>query len=228
VVLLWRTEDNRSCRLLAPIAFRLHYVLSAINSADPTLRLVNVVILTQVELATAIVSATIPCLRPFMAATYTTWGGRVDTVSGSGYHKQAYASGQEEDSKTGQGSTVKKFLSRRMERSTNNTDTEHSQDIALEPMGTRRKKESQGWKEISNDLKGGRNDRYPSTSKESQDEYIGKSRQTPVQEDQQSSGSHDSQKMIIRRDLEWTVRYEHRSSISGEDTEVHDEFNRGF
>jgi hypothetical protein len=200
-----------------------------LNSTDPTLKLVNVVILTQVELASAIVSATIPSLRPFMAATYTTWGGRVDTVSGSGYHKRAYASGKQEDSNLSQGITVKGFLSRRTDRSKNNTDTEYSMDIALEPIGTRRKKESQGWKEISNASKDEHNKRYPSTApKKSHDEYNGSGRGNPVQDDQKSSGSHDSQKMIIRRDLEWTVRYEHRSSINGEDTEAPHEYNRRF
>lgn len=152
-----------------------------------------------------------------MAATYTTWGGRVDTVSGSGYHKRAYASGQAQDSSPG--TTVKGFLSRRMDRNKDTTDTQNSQDIVLEPLSVRRNKESQGWKEIGNALENKPSNRHPSTTtKDSHDDYIGKdSTGNLVQEDQQSSGSHDSQKMIIRRDLEWSVRYEHRSDANGDD-----------
>lgn len=227
IVICWLIHG---CRLIIPIAFRLHYLLLATDSADPTLGLVNVVITTQVELSAAIVSATIPCLRPFMAATYTTWGGRVDTVSGSGYHKRAYASGREEGSHPSQGTTVKGFLSRQMNKSQNTTGTEHSQDIALEPLGTRRKKESQGWKELSNTLEDTSTKRSSSTMlKDSHDEYNSKlGTGNLVQEDQQSSDSHDSQRMIIRRDLEWSVRYEHRPSLNGEDREGQGEHNRQY
>jgi hypothetical protein len=195
---------------------------------------VNTVTLTQVELATAIVTATIPCLRPFMTATYTTWGGRVDTVSGSGYHKRAYAFGRD-GSTPSQGTAVKAFFSRRTDRSQNNTGTEQSQDIALGAMptsNTHRREDSQGWKEITSNTSlddGHKSDRHPSNlTQEVGSEYINNSRQIPVQEDQQSASSQDSQKMIIRRDLEWSVRYEHRRSINGEETEVHEEYNRHF
>lgn len=151
----------------------------------------------------------------------------MDTVSGSGYNKRAYASGQQEDSNHSQGIAVKGFLSRRMDRSKNNTDTEHSLDIALEPIDTRRKKESQGWKETSNSSNDELNKGYPSTGPgKSHDGYNNSSRENPVEDDQESSGSQDSQRLIIRRDREWTVRYEHRSSVSGEDMELDHEHNR--
>lgn len=198
-----------SRRLLLPIAIRLHYVLSTINSTDPTLKVVNTVILTQVQLTSAIVSATIPCLRPFMAATYTTWGGRVDTVSGSGYHKRGNTSGQADDSSHSHGTTMKSFFSRQMDRSMDDKVTEPSHDIALEPIGTRRKKESQGWKQIGNSTQAEANDQFPPTTAEGDgDRYKSKGRKRHVQEDQQSAGSQESQQMIIRRDVEWTVRYE--------------------
>ncbi|KAK5049004.1 hypothetical protein LTR84_005426 [Exophiala bonariae] len=216
--------------LFFPLGFRLHYILAAIDSADPTLKSVNVVITSQVQLSAAIVSATIPCLRPFMAATYTTWGGRVDTVSGSGYQKGAYGSGKEEGSHLSQGTKIKGFLSRRIERSQNTTGAEHSQDIALEPLATRRKKESQGWEEIASTLEDQGSKQYSSAAfDEREHEYDSKiSTGNLVQEDQQSSDSHDSQRMIIRRDLEWSVRYEHRPSLSGDHIEEHGERARRF
>lgn len=216
--------------MFPPIAFRLHYVLSEVNSSDPTLKLANVVILTQVELVVAIVSATVPCLRPFMAATYTTWGGRVDTVSDSGYHKRAYAAGQNGSANTAGGTTAKDFRSIRIGRSKNNTETSKSQEeIGLEPMNPRGKKKSPGWEEVGNALEDGRDDRYPSTTtKESGYEYIAGSSTNPVQEDQQSSGSHDSQNLIIRRDIEWAVSYEPRPSPSPSPSGGHTAQQEGF
>lgn len=188
--------------MIPPIALRLHYVLKAVNTSDPTLKLTDVVIVTEVELVMAIVSATIPCLRPFMAATHTTWGGRVDTVAASGYHAQAYANGKG-GSGSGSKSAVSKIRSM-MNRSA--TDTTKSQDdIPMKPVSHRGKKSGTGWEDLDHGMA------YPPVApKERDDMYM-----NTVSEDQQSSGSQeDSQKLIIRRDLEWTVHHEPRASIT--------------
>jgi hypothetical protein len=178
-------------------------VLSAYNSSNTTLKLSDAVILTQVELVVAIVSATVPCLRPFMAATYTTWGGRLDTVSGSGYQARAYADGK------GGSANVSKSTGSRAIRSIfskSATDTMKSQDdIALNPINYRGKKNGSGWEELGN------SQAYPpGAPKDGQHKYMATTRAKPVAEDQQSD---DSQKMIIRRDLEWTVHHEPRASM---------------
>lgn len=182
----WSFGIDTEPRMLPPIIVRLIYVLKSVNASDSTLKLENVVIATQLEIVVAIVAATIPCLRPFMNATNTSFLTQMDTVVSSGYGKNAYGSG-EKRSKTPQGSALRSL---RLGRSNNKSGTEMSQDeIALEPMNG-------GGEEIGKALGGG----------EGHNER---------QEDQQSHGSHDSQSRIIRRDVEWNVRYEPMSDTPG-------------
>jgi hypothetical protein len=86
-----------SVRLLIfiPIAFRLYYVKKEYNSTDPTLIGTWAAIVTQVDIAYAIISATIPCLRPFMAATVTATAPTDGTRRGT-----RYAKGSQEKSNT--------------------------------------------------------------------------------------------------------------------------------
>jgi len=79
---------------------RLHYILPALKSSDPTLRLEDTVINTQVEISWAIIAATIPCMRPFMAATHTTWGGHGETKAGSKYLKNSSSQPHSKSDKT--------------------------------------------------------------------------------------------------------------------------------
>ncbi|KAK4940170.1 hypothetical protein LTR10_019705 [Elasticomyces elasticus] len=185
--------------LLLPLAFRLHYVLASLHSQDITLRQDRIVINTQVELVTAMVAATVPCLRPFMAATYTTWGGRVDTVSGSEY-KSGSNSGKKHIT-TGSKSVLSSL---RMGRSKKGVDELTSRDdISLEPM-------SQSWS--AKGMDGHNTERHPSTIRKQSGDDSGAMNQA---DDQQSLGSHDSQRMIIRRDVEWNVRFENRPEANG-------------
>lgn len=184
--------------MLPPIIVRLIYILQGIHTSDRTLKQENVVITTQLELVIAIVAATVPCLRPFMNATNTSFLAQ-DTVSASKYTKNAYGS-DEKRSKIPQGSALRSL---RLGRSKNNTGMEVSQDeIALEPMNG-------GGQEIGRALGG----------------------HEPVerQEDQLSNGSHDSQSRIIRRDVEWNVRYEPRANVvGGEPGQQQDDYDKHF
>jgi len=84
--------------IIIPTVFRLHYLSVAFNSANPTLVGVTAVVCKQTEIAYAIISATIPCLRPFMTATSTNYGAPAEgarTTKGIGYsggygHKNSY------------------------------------------------------------------------------------------------------------------------------------------
>jgi len=78
--------------VIVPTVFRLHYLSEALDSSDPTLEAVYTVMCKQIEIAYAIVAATIPCLRPFMTATATHYGApaeghktKLGTSKGSGY-----------------------------------------------------------------------------------------------------------------------------------------------
>lgn len=193
--------------MIFPIAFRLHYILSSLQARDITLRQDKIVINTQVELVTAMVAATVPCLRPFMAATYTTWGGRVDTVSGSDYHKSSGNSGKRDRQTTSGSKSVLSSRTLRFGRKKNGVDELTSRDdISLEPM-------SRSWG--AKGMDGRDEERHPSTTtrKQSGDDQVGMN-QADV-EDQHSLGSHDSQRMIIRRDVEWNVRFENRPTDHG-------------
>lgn len=61
--------------ILAPIVLRLHYLDSASIYNDPTLSGVFFVIWTIVEVDFSIISGNIACLKPFMAAFNTSYGG---------------------------------------------------------------------------------------------------------------------------------------------------------
>lgn len=60
--------------VIVPIALRLHYMTRSYSTGDPTLRATDLTLCTQVQIACAIVLASVPTLRPFMIATATHYG----------------------------------------------------------------------------------------------------------------------------------------------------------
>ena len=60
--------------MIAPAALRLHYFGIEFSSPDPTLHGVLASVCTQIETSYAIISTTIPCLRPFMSSLNTHYG----------------------------------------------------------------------------------------------------------------------------------------------------------
>ena len=69
---------NLRLAIIAPIATHLHYVSIAVNSIDPSLRATSFVLCKEVELAFAIIAASIPTLRPFITATATNYGAHAE------------------------------------------------------------------------------------------------------------------------------------------------------
>ncbi len=61
-------------RLIAFALLRLHNLATGIRSPNPTLDLVGAVVWAEIELHYANIAATMPCLRPFMAAVSTEYG----------------------------------------------------------------------------------------------------------------------------------------------------------
>jgi hypothetical protein len=57
--------------VIVPAAFRIHYLGRELASSDETLDGAFAAICTQIDMNYAIISATIPCLRPFITATNT-------------------------------------------------------------------------------------------------------------------------------------------------------------
>lgn len=85
--------------VIVPIALRLHYFSQAYDTADPTLRATNLTLCTQVQIACAIVLASVPTLRPFMIATATHYGAPAEgartenhTASGGSFNLKNIAS----------------------------------------------------------------------------------------------------------------------------------------
>lgn len=62
------------CRLIAITVLRLKYLTAGLRSSDPTLDDLPTVLVTQIELGWSLISATVPCLNPFMRAVSTSYG----------------------------------------------------------------------------------------------------------------------------------------------------------
>ncbi|KFY42604.1 hypothetical protein V495_04422 [Pseudogymnoascus sp. VKM F-4514 (FW-929)] len=60
--------------IIAPAALRLYYLDIQLSSSDPTLSGTLASVCAQIEISYAIISATIPCLRPFMSSLNTHYG----------------------------------------------------------------------------------------------------------------------------------------------------------
>lgn len=73
-------------RLIAITILRLHYLTISFGSSNPTLIGVPAVLLAQVELGWSIISATIPCLNPFMRAVSTNYGAMDSETIMDGSH----------------------------------------------------------------------------------------------------------------------------------------------
>ncbi|KAK3687849.1 hypothetical protein B0T22DRAFT_140161 [Podospora appendiculata] len=61
--------------VIFPAIIRLIFLGTQLSSADPTLTGVAASVCTQIQLSYAIIAATTPCLRPFMTALSTHYGG---------------------------------------------------------------------------------------------------------------------------------------------------------
>lgn len=64
---------------------RIHYIYRYLSSSDPTLYGAIPAVITQLEIYYSILSATIPCLRPFLAGFVTNYGamGGETVIGGS-------------------------------------------------------------------------------------------------------------------------------------------------
>jgi hypothetical protein len=70
--------------MIAAAALRLHYQGIKIASPDPSLDGVMATVCADIELCWAIIATTIPCLRPFMFALSTNYGGPSATKTSPG------------------------------------------------------------------------------------------------------------------------------------------------
>ncbi|ERF70271.1 hypothetical protein EPUS_09109 [Endocarpon pusillum Z07020] len=76
------------CRLplIAITVLRLKYLTAGLRSSDPTLDDLPTVLATQVELGWSLISATVPCINPFIRAVSTRYGAMDSETMMDGNH----------------------------------------------------------------------------------------------------------------------------------------------
>lgn len=79
-----RSQYLTGPRILAPAALRLYYLNIELSSSDPTLSGALASVCAQIETSYAIISATIPCLQPFMSSLNTHYGAPAKPKSSTG------------------------------------------------------------------------------------------------------------------------------------------------
>ena len=183
----------KSANLISLIAFallRLHNLATGIRSPNPTLDLVGAVVWAEIELHYANIAATMPCLRPFMAAVSTEYGA-TDPRTALGSKVYGSSNG---DRKGGASYILSSFGSgSRKEKTYSNIDT------------TITRMSRKGTSRMNSDISP--NDR---PNNETTIVHEGK-------HDEVSIGSNDSRKMIIKKKIDIRV---HRGEAGENDEEA--------
>jgi len=79
--------------VIAIAVLRLYYLAMQFSSSDPSLDGVTASVCTEIELCYAIVATTMPCLKPFMSALNTNYGGPTNTKTPPGSKATGYDRG---------------------------------------------------------------------------------------------------------------------------------------
>ncbi|KAK2790842.1 hypothetical protein FQN53_008666 [Emmonsiellopsis sp. PD_33] len=205
---------NRSLtrlRVILPAAFHLHYIKKLLDSADPTLIGSYVTICAQIELSYGIMANTIPCLKPFMAA-YEDTGNKPSYRSrspdgspnnGSGAFKKDADSSN--TSNTYVLSKISSNISSRFRNpwtsgalATHSRNNSISNPLAQHPQPPPRSKQPLRTDDV----------RYTAT--------VGPGSWPDSQERQdQSLESHDSKRLVIKKDVKWNVECSRCGALDG-------------
>jgi hypothetical protein len=182
--------------VIVPAAFRLHYLSEALNSSDFTLDITYEVICKQVEVAYAIIAATLPCLRPFMVATATNYGAPAEGhKSKTGSYGKAYAlSGSSHKSSQGD---------------RNHNHAGFSLTNMTRKLGSGVHSENTN---ASSKMNGGSN--APIYGIDSYGKHTATVVASHTPRDARSIESSESKQMIIRKDVEYAVEYDSRPAGS--------------
>ena len=176
--------------VIVPAAFRLHYLSGALSS-DLALDITYEVICKQIEICYAIIAATLPCLRPFMMATATNYGGPAEghkTKNGSGgVYGGAGSSGQSSRSYSNHGHTGLSLTSLTSKLGSAMHSNKHHG---------------------STPTNADNND--PMYGIDSSSNHNATMVASHTSRDAQSIESSESKQMIIRKDVEYTVEYDSR------------------
>lgn len=173
-------------RVVAPSIMRLNYLSSALASPDPSLDGVLAVVCTQIEICYAIIATTTPCLRPFMSALNTGYGGPgpVPTPKGS----RASSSGHDRSFTARSGQSAKQKKQQRF----SGLGTFELEEKAQRPLPELRWDKTQ----------------YNVAIETGERPRTGQEIEPMPDHDQNSLQSHDSKRMIIAKNTEWAIDYE--------------------
>lgn len=176
--------------MIIPIAFRIENFDSVGWTTDPTIREDTFIIWTQTELNYSIISATIPILRPFMNSLNSQFGGMGKGFNGYGY---GYGYSKEDSSKDGYKLSSLKAANKRTSR----IETQEPRTTAaLDPNGHDYNFEI--WAPNDESAQG-------TGSKKVENAQVLKDEHNA---DATSVDSNDSQRLIIKKDVTFQVRYD--------------------
>jgi hypothetical protein len=178
--------------VIVPAALRLHYLSEALNSSNFTLDITYPAVCKQVEIAYAIIAATLPCLRPFMVATATNYGAPAEghrTKTGS-YGKAYARSGS---------------LNKPSQRDRNQSSTGFNLTNLTRKLGSGLHSEKNT---ASSTVNGDNSARI--CGMDSYGEHTATVVASHAPRDTRSIESSESKQMIIRKDVEYAVEYDSR------------------
>ena len=177
--------------VIAPAAFRLHYLSEALNSSNFTLDITSEAVCKQVEISYAIIAATLPCLRPFMVATATNYGAPAEGhKTKTGTYGKAYARS---------GSSNKSSR-----RNRNQSAAGFSLTNLTRKLGSGLHSEKNNTSMVNGD------DSAHTCGIDSHGKHTATVVASHMPRDTRSIESSESKQMIIRKDVEYAVEYDSR------------------
>ncbi|EME38969.1 hypothetical protein DOTSEDRAFT_160788 [Dothistroma septosporum NZE10] len=182
--------------IIAVIVLRLVYLQDEIESDDPTLAAAIPAVLSQVEMFYGIMSATVPCLRPFLAGFATNYGamGGGTVIGGS----QVASGAKKDQNESNSGSFHMGSLTSR-----SHFQSKHRRKLLCDKMTRSRSRDMPSATEINSWRQVPANNRTTVT----------RGSQLVDLHDRSSVGSNDSTRLIIKKQVEFRVGSEHNTGI---------------
>ena len=194
---LIRYGADWQCRLIAITVLRLRYLIAGLRSSDPTLDDLPTVLVSQIELGWSLISATVPCLNPFMRAVSTSYGVMDSDTIMDGNHVSNTRKPSGADSSYGLRSIVSRKNALNFKQSGKPTTSVHSD---------RRESAAQ---EITIHADGKDYSRCPKSPRIYRGDHSSNTARVfsegRVDADSIGGESNDSTKMIIKKEVQWFV-----------------------
>ena len=172
------------------------YVQNELESEDPTLSAAIPSVLSQVEIFYGIMTATVPCLRPFLAGFATNYGAMGgDTIIGG---SQVVSGGKQDQNESNSGSFHMGSL-----MPGSQSQSKNRRSIIRDKMTRSKNRDMPSANEINSWRQ------VPSNTRTT----VTRGSQLVDLHDRSSLGSNDSTRMIIKKQVEFRVGSEHNTEI---------------